>query len=110
MISPVTVVQGDDGRYYINATGVDVFRGPWVTRSAAEEAAKIARAKLRGSTHTHRPKVTDVKPFNGPVSDRQTPAAHGGVCVVDVCRCGAVRKTNVNQWYRERGKWTPQEN
>lgn len=33
-------------------------------------------------------------------------AAHGNVCVVDTCRCGAERQTNVNGRHVERGPWS----
>jgi hypothetical protein len=40
------------------------------------------------------------------VARNQNPAAHGNICVVDTCRCGAQRRTNVNQIHVERGPWT----
>lgn len=44
-------------------------------------------------------------PFFGPVSARQNPSAHGGVCEIATCQCGATRRTNVNGSHRERRKW-----
>jgi hypothetical protein len=31
--------------------------------------------------------------------------AHGNICVIDTCSCGAVRKTNINGNHIERGPW-----
>lgn len=55
--------------------------------------------------HAHRAERSDTRPYSGPVSDRQNPAAHGNVCVVAYCRCGAWRSTNQNQGHTERGPW-----
>lgn len=47
--------------------------------------------------HKHRAHGAHVmRPFAGPVSARENRAAHGGVCYVDRCRCGAERRTNRN--------------
>jgi hypothetical protein len=43
--------------------------------------------------------------YGGPVSDRENPRAHGGIVEIDVCSCGAERRTNVNGLHRERGSW-----
>lgn len=56
--------------------------------------------------HRHRPIETRDQCFTGPVSPQENPAAHGGVCRVDTCRCGAERRTNRNQGHIERGVWT----
>lgn len=32
-------------------------------------------------------------------------AAHGNITEIDHCRCGAVRRTNINQHYRESSGW-----
>ena len=56
--------------------------------------------------HTHRPTTRTETAFRGPVSSaRPNPAAHGWLTIADICRCGAVRLTNVNQGHAERGKW-----
>jgi hypothetical protein len=62
---------------------------------------------MNSHKHTHRAmqKHSKVVCFSGPVSDRQNPAAHGGICVVDVCKCGRERRTNINQRFVERGGW-----
>lgn len=57
------------------------------------------------SAHRHRVKDTAVLPFFGPVSRRENRAAHGGVCLVDHCACGARRMRNVNGRHLERGDW-----
>ena len=52
--------------------------------------------------------VTDTHGFAGPVSADENRAAHGNVCNTErCCRCGAERRTNVNQWHREEGRWGP---
>lgn len=56
-------------------------------------------------THRHRAKTTITRCFSGPVSGRQNPAAHGNVCRIDTCSCGATRATNVNGNHVERGDW-----
>lgn len=56
--------------------------------------------------HTHRTHTTRTAPFFGPVSARQNPVAHGNVCIVDRCRCGAERGTNRNAGQSERGAWS----
>ena len=46
--------------------------------------------------------------FSGAVSRREeNPAAHGGVCMEELCACGAVRSVNVNGRHREIGEWGP---
>lgn len=36
---------------------------------------------------------------------RENPAAHGNICVLSYCRCGAQRLTAVNGLHEERGPW-----
>jgi hypothetical protein len=55
--------------------------------------------------HRHRPKTTATVGYTGPVAWPEHPAAHGNICVVDTCRCGAQRRTNINQSFVERGPW-----
>lgn len=55
--------------------------------------------------HRHKMKTRAVQPFCGAVTDLQNAAAHGNVCEVDVCGCGAVRRTNRNGVHVERGLW-----
>lgn len=60
------------------------------------------------SKHRHRamPGRGIERGFSGPVNnERRDPRADGCVCCVDRCRCGAVRETNVNQCFVERGPW-----
>jgi len=59
--------------------------------------------------HRHQPTKTYVRPFFGPVAARENRAAHGNVCVIDTCSCGAERRTNRNQGHLERGTWTAPE-
>jgi len=56
-------------------------------------------------SHRHRPASSSTRPFFGPVSLRENRAAHGNVTIVDRCRCGCVRSTNVNGNHVERGAW-----
>jgi len=46
-----------------------------------------------------------IRSFSGPVSKAENPRAHGGVCYVDTCRCGATRARNVNGNQVEKGDW-----
>lgn len=58
--------------------------------------------------HTHRPATHELRPYIGPVAatiDDENVAAHGNVCEVQRCRCGAVRSVNINGRHRERGPW-----
>ena len=61
--------------------------------------------------HQHKAKTSKDYGFNGPVTSEvsgyyaQNPAAHGNICRVDTCRCGAIRRTNINQGHVERGRW-----
>jgi hypothetical protein len=61
--------------------------------------------------HTHRPdqKLTAERPFFGPVRTPQVQQAHGNICRVHTCRCGAVRHTNINAGAAERGPWSDPE-
>ncbi len=56
-------------------------------------------------SHRHRVVRTDVRCFSGPVRQPENPAAHGNVCFVDHCACGATRSTNANAGQTERGAW-----
>lgn len=49
------------------------------------------------TTHKrHKAKTTVTVGYRGPVGPywRQNPQAHGGVCIVETCACGARRETN----------------
>lgn len=61
-------------------------------------------------SHRHKAIRTTTTCFTGPVSRKENPAAHGGVCYVDYCACGAERRTNVNQCFTETGAWTAMTN
>lgn len=56
-------------------------------------------------SHVHRIAWCEVRPFAGPVSRHSNRAAHGGVCELHTCRCGATRRVNVNRRHIERGEW-----
>jgi len=57
-------------------------------------------------THRHKVTHTDTRAFSGPVrAQGQNQAAHGNVCFIDHCACGATRKTNANAGQTERGAW-----
>ena len=55
--------------------------------------------------HLRLPQGRSVTSYRGPVASPENPQAHGGVCFVDRCRCGATRKTNSNGGALERGPW-----
>ena len=55
--------------------------------------------------HRHRVALVTEVPFAGPVGWPETPAAHGNICRVETCACGAVRRVNVNFTARETGPW-----
>lgn len=58
-------------------------------------------------SHRHRAvsHLTKVRCYTGPVGRTENRAAHGGVCIIDYCRCGAQRATNCNGGHVERGSW-----
>lgn len=76
--------------------------------SSKKSASKIT---TRTAAHVHTNIVT--LPYNhgysGPVVERNSaawnPAAHGKDCIVEVCACHAVRRTNVNGDEIETGEW-----
>jgi len=57
--------------------------------------------------HRHRavPKLARTVTYSGPVSRWPIVAAHGGVTVVDQCRCGAERRSNHSCGHVEYGPW-----
>lgn len=59
--------------------------------------------------HTHRIAKTRTECFTSPIHSARhpNPAAHGDLCVVRVCLCGAERRTNLNGRYAEFGEWIP---
>jgi hypothetical protein len=57
--------------------------------------------------HTHTVITTVTRPFAGPVSRNENPAAHGGVTVHETCADGYVRRENVNGLHVEEGSWSP---
>jgi hypothetical protein len=59
-------------------------------------------------THIHRVKSqSDPEPFRAPVSSRKNRKAHGGIMVLQFCRCGHARPVNRNGTHEERGAWGP---
>jgi hypothetical protein len=56
-------------------------------------------------THTHEIKASKIVAFTGPVSRDENRAAHGGVCEIQRCACGAERRMNVNGAHTEIGEW-----
>jgi len=48
--------------------------------------------------------------YSAPVAGaRENRAAHGCICVVEKCSCGAIREANVNGRHVEQGRWVLQE-
>jgi len=62
---------------------------------------------VSANRHRHRaiPSRTETRPFSGPVGRHPDPRAHGNVCEVEFCSCGAVRRTNVNRRWMETSGW-----
>lgn len=75
------------------------------TKRDAAQAEMFARPAPKPS-HQHRAKSTDTRPYFGPVSASENPAAHGGVCLIKTCACGATQHVNCNGLHREHGPWT----
>lgn len=49
---------------------------------------------------------TETRPFSSPIEGADyNPAAHGYVCVIERCHCGASRRSNVNGSHAEIGPW-----
>ena len=57
------------------------------------------------TTHEHRAIRTYDRCYTGPVSRNENPLAHGCICEIEVCDCGAERRANVNGCYVEQGSW-----
>ena len=55
--------------------------------------------------HTHLAVTSSTRPFSGPVARNEKLAAHGGVCHVYRCACGAIQRVNVNGQHIEVGAW-----
>jgi len=69
---------------------------------AAVGGSDVARA------HKHKAlKTIATLPYGGalrPVGEQVT-GAHGHICLVQVCACGATRSVNVNAPFTEEGDW-----
>jgi len=76
-----------------------------VGRATYTEVLRLADEWRRDHCPGHAPVSERVKPYSGPVARDEHRAAHGGICVVEICRCGAERRTNVNGVHQERGGW-----
>lgn len=79
-----------------------------VLSSARPRLTALVERKLTGriaECASHKAIKSVDRPFVGPVVRDQNRAAHGGVCVVETCRCGARRATNVNGSHQEEGAW-----
>ena len=57
--------------------------------------------------HAHEPAADKSRrPYTGPVTRDENPAAHGCIRLTEACACGATREVNVNGRHREEGAWT----
>ena len=60
-------------------------------------------------SHRHSVKTESIRAYTGGVATGgrypQNPMAAGGVCTVQTCACGAIRKINSNGRHQERGPW-----
>lgn len=44
--------------------------------------------------------------YSGPIEGaRENPRAHGNICFVEICKCGATREANSNWGHVEQGRW-----
>lgn len=73
-----------------------------IERAAAWEVAKRSHA----CTHAPKGEARTVA-YTGSVSRDEERRAHGGVCHVFTCRCGAEKRVNTNGRYSEEGPWCP---
>lgn len=58
--------------------------------------------------HRHKAATEYVGAYTGGITDPvrgQEPRAHGGIRVVETCKCGATRTTNKNQGWSESTGW-----
>lgn len=57
--------------------------------------------------HYHRVESCTERCFTGPAygAKHENQRAHGGVCYLERCRCGATRMVNCNAGDREVGSW-----
>ena len=57
--------------------------------------------------HVALPHKTREYPYRGPISIpvKYNDRAHGGICVVEECECGARRSANVSAGHVEQGTW-----
>jgi len=59
--------------------------------------------------HKHTAKAEETLAYMGGVANyprtHQEPRAAGGICIVETCACGEVRRTNRNQGHRETSGW-----
>ncbi len=78
--------------------------------SAGDAPAEKVESKMGNLItldHKHHADRTDTFGYSGPVKTRHpNPAAYGGRCAVEVCKCGARRPTNINGDHREVGPWS----
>jgi len=66
------------------------------------------RAWMQMGPHRCLPMPNETKDvaFTGPVASDENRAAHGGICRIEYCCCGATRRTNINGSHVEQGDWT----
>ena len=58
-------------------------------------------------THRHALSTEAYRSYTGTAAgaEAENRAAHGGICVVARCACGATRETNSTGWHVEVGTW-----
>jgi hypothetical protein len=85
-----------------------------IEASEFAHSAKVRCSRIASSAtlanipmHHHVPvaSLTRIAGFSGPVSCDENRAAHGNICEVEYCRCGARRARNVNQCHVEQEPW-----
>lgn len=130
MSKPITVlaVTSQGATLRNNATKVEVLVGWSMLKAAASQAdatlrlvygdaladavamneaqlERERRAKVAGCRE-HVAIGSSERPYNGSVSRDENRAAHGNICIVETCACGATRSTNVNGLHFEQGVWS----
>lgn len=80
-----------------------IYRHLW--ERANEELAANRAEEIHRCPEHHAERSKEVC-FSGSVSRDENPAAHGNICRIDYCRCGAERRTNINGCHVEQGSWS----
>lgn len=82
--------------------------GDALADAVAMNEAQLERERLAriAGCREHRAVGSTERCYSGPVSRDENRAAHGNICIVEKCACGATRATNVNGVHFEQGVWS----